>query len=77
MTEGVNATVEVVFRLLEGMLGRDVVVWVFTANDSALCKLECGGFGVLTLMYGISSPSPSPRALALRHFQIIVYYVQL
>ena len=51
MTEGVNATVEVEIRLLEGMLGRDVVVRVFTANASALCKLEWGRFGVLTLIY--------------------------
>ena len=38
MVEGVNHTVSVEIALLQGMLGREVLVNVSTGNDSALCK---------------------------------------
>ena len=38
VVEGVNLTVAVRIALLQGMLGRDIVVNVYTGNDSALCK---------------------------------------
>ena len=36
VTEGTNFTVDIVFRLLEGELGRDVEVLLFTGNNTAL-----------------------------------------
>ena len=38
VTEGVNDSVSVEIRVLTGMLGRPVMVRVFTVNDSALGK---------------------------------------
>ena len=38
MVEGVNHTISVEIALLQGMLGREVLVNVSTGNDSALCK---------------------------------------
>ena len=36
--EGVNQTVSVEIALLNGMLARDVMVRVFTVDDSAVCE---------------------------------------
>ena len=38
VVEGVNLTVGVRIALLQGMLGRDILVNVYTGNNSALCK---------------------------------------
>ena len=51
MVEGVNHTVSVEIALLQGMLGREVLVNVSTGNDSALCKK------VLNHVYVIHSSS--------------------